>query len=240
MKKALLERFISKYNLGGSADAVLVTAKKGDGISTRCYTEDTGVVGSVKCSTIELEDGEYGIFDTQQLKSLLHVLSDDITVKPIKTNNRITGLSFSDTSTKVVFSVADKANIPLVPHVVSVPSYEIVITLDQQFINTFVRATSALASHSPKFTVLSDNNKATVVVGYESNLNSNRVAIDVTTSIFSPIKPVTFSSLNLREIFLANKEMTSGLLKITSVGLANVSFTIPDFVVNYDLAKVDI
>ncbi len=240
MKKILLERFIAKYNLGGTADSVLLVAKKGDGLSTRCYTEDTHVVGSVKCATLELEDGEYGIFDTQQLKSLLHVLSDEISIKPVKNNSRPVGLSLFDNTTKATFSLADKTNIPPVPVAKSVASYEIVINLDQQFLTTFIRATSALASQSPTFTILSDNNKATVVIGYEHNVNTNRVAIEVNTVQFSPISPISFSSLSLREIFLANKEMTSGILKISSIGLANVSFSIPEFDVNYYLAKVNI
>lgn len=237
MKKSLLDRFISKYNLGGLAESVLFQSQANKGLKTRFVSADQNLLGEVSCKSIELEDGEYGVYDTQQLRSLVGVLEDEIKIKVVKTGSKPTGFALSDTGTKVTFVLSDKSNIGKVPSLDSPPPYELTINIDHKFLNTFIRAKGAL-SEVETFTIISDVKKTDVVIGY-SNINTNRVSFGVDVVDNVELDPISFSANYMREILLANKEMQSGTLKISSKGLAHVTFVIDDFTVDYHLVKVD-
>jgi len=115
MEKSILDRFITKYNLGGLAEAVVLTEDGTSNLKTKFISDDKSVLGIVSSPKIELEQGEYGIYNTAQLKSLLGVLNDVVKIKVIKTGGKPTGFSLSDDGTKVTYVLADKASIPNVP-----------------------------------------------------------------------------------------------------------------------------
>ena len=236
MDKVLIERFISKYNLGGAAEAVTLQATD-KGLKTKFISDDKNVLGIVVATKLEMEEGEYGIYDTAQLRSLLGVLDDTVKIKVTKKDGKATGLILSDSGTKVTYVLADKANIPAVPELKSLPEADVIIKIDDKFLSTFVKAKGALADVET-FTVLSDGKKTEVVIGY-SELNTNRVSFHVETEEAAEIDPISFDARYLREILLANKEMKSGTLKIASKGIAIVTFDIEDFEVSYYLVKKD-
>jgi hypothetical protein len=236
MDKQLLERFIGKYNLGGAAESVTVTSQN-NGIRTRFISDDKNILGAVECSSIELEEGEYGIYNTAQFRSLLSVLESVIKIKVIKTKEVPTGFLVSDEGTKVTYVLADKQNIPPVPDLKSLPEFEVTISLDQKFMNTFIKAKSALPDVDT-FTLLSDEKKTTVVLGH-SEINTNRIAVAVDAEVKSKIDPISFSAKYLKEILLSNKEMTKGSMRISSKGLAHIDFSGDSFDANYYLVKIE-
>ena len=236
MEKSLIERFISKYNLSGAAEAVVLHATS-KGLNTKFISDDKNVLGIISASKIELEEGEYGVYDTAQLRSLLGVLEDAVKIKVTKKEGKPTGFILSDKGTKVTYVLADKDNIPKVPDLKALPDADVVIKIDAHFLNTFVKAKGALPDVET-FTVLCDGKKTDVVIGY-SELNTNRVSFHVETEEVAEMDPISFDARYLREILLANKEMKSGSLNISSKGLAIVTFNIDDFEVSYYLVKKD-
>jgi hypothetical protein len=238
MQKSLLERFISKYNLGGTIEVAKLTATP-DGLKTSFISENRNVAGIISSSKIVIEDGEYGIFDTARFRSLLNVLGEDIKLKVVKNNNRATGLSISDDTSKVTYVLGDPANLPKEVASKVSPPFEVVIKLDTKFLTSFVKAKGAL-SDIDTFTVITNKDKSTnVVIGHSGTINTNRVSINVTTESFDEIDPISFSADYLKEILMANKEMTDGKLKISSKGLAYITFVIDGFNVEYYLVKID-
>ena len=79
MQKSKLDKFIQKYNLGGNVNSVKWKAS-GDSISTSFVTPDKSLLGSVKVDKFPFEDAEIGVYQTDQLKSLINVLGDDVTL----------------------------------------------------------------------------------------------------------------------------------------------------------------
>ena len=236
MQKGLLERFISKYNLGGAAESVILESTKGS-FKTKFITDDKNAVGFISTNKFELEEGEFAVYDTTKLRSLLSVLDDDIKVKVgKKADDTPTNFTISDQNTKVTFVLADKQNIPTAPNMKNVPDFEVSIVLDQRFLNTFVKAKGALAEVET-FTVITHKDKTDVVLGY-SDLNTNRVTINVEGEYIDQIDPISFSASYFKDILLANKEMKKGTLKVSSKGLAHISFEVDDFTVDYYLVKV--
>lgn len=235
MKKNTLDRFISKYNLSGAADAVTWKADK-TGVSTRFISDDKHVIGDVKATGLTFDDGAYSIYDTAALRSLLSVLDEDIEVKPNKTGANITSLTIKDDNTKVQFVLSDAANIPKVPDIKTLPKFENVIVLDAKFIERFVKAKGALADVET-FTVLSDGKKVDVVIGYDNN-NTNRVTIAATAEQAEKIDPIDFHARYFKDVLVANKEAKSGKLEVSSEGLARITFTIDEFEVTYYLPQI--
>jgi len=149
MEKSKLEKFIAKYNLGGSCESVL-------------------------------DEGEYGIFDTKQLSSMLSVLGEGIKITTKKNSGKVSAIHLTDDNAKVDYVLADSAVIPAAPDLKQLPSFDIEIKLDQKVMNTFLKAKGAL-SDVETFTILSDGDSAQIVLGY-SDMNTNRITMDVETT----------------------------------------------------------
>lgn len=235
MDKSKLERFISKYNLGGSCESVLWKSD-GNDITVKCISDDKNVLGIVTARDVKLEEGEYGIFDTKQLSSMLSVLSDAIKITTKKVGGKTAAVHITDDNVKVDFVLADAAVIPSAPELKQLPSFDVEIKLDQKVMTSFLKAKSAL-SDVETFTVISDGTTAQIVLGY-SDMNTNRISIDVETTKNTKINPSNFSARYLREIIAANKESSGGVLKVSAKGLSYVKFGMVDYSTDYYLVQI--
>jgi hypothetical protein len=235
MEKTKLERFISKYNLGGSCESVLWKSD-GNDITVKCISDDKNVLGIVTVKDAKLDEGDYGIFDTKQLSSMLSVLGEGIKIKTKKNGDRVSALNITDDNVKVDYVLADSAVIPAAPDLKQLPSFDIEIKLDQKVMNTFLKARGAL-SDVETFTVMSDGSAAQIILGY-SDMNTNRITIDVETTKNVRLNPTSFSARYLKEILAANKEAASGVLKVSSKGLAYVKFGVTDYNTDYYLVQI--
>lgn len=238
MEKTKFERFISKYNLGGSCESVLYTVQD-DALVTRAISDDKNVLCEINAPSMGLADGSYAVYETAKLRSLLGVLGEQLTVSPKKSSSKTVGLQFSDKSTEVTFVLADASVIPTVPDLKKMPMFDTTIVMDEQFITTFVKAKGAL-SDVETFTVISEgeDKTASVILGH-SSLNTNRVKMSVNTKEAIEVKPISFSAKYLREILVANKEAKVGELQISSKGLAKTTFVADGISSTYFLVQID-
>jgi hypothetical protein len=239
MEKSKLEKFISKYNLGGSCESVVLKVE-GTSLSTRAISDDKNVLCEVTGPSLGLAAGEYAVYETQKLKSLLGVVSENLSATVKKSGEKVIGLQFADSSTEATFVLADTSVIPAVPELKKLPSFDLTITMDEQFIATFVKAKGALPDVET-FTVISygKDRNAQVILGH-SSLNTNRVNITATL-VHEPveIKAVSFSAKYLREILVANKDAKTGELFVSSKGLAKTTFTADNITSTYYLVQID-
>ena len=235
MEKLKLEKFISKYNLGGSCESVLWKSD-GTDITVKCISDDKNVLGIITVKDAKLDEGDYGIFDTKQLSSMLSVLGDGITITTKKKNDKVSAIHLTDSNVKVDYVLADTAVIPAAPELKQLPSFDVEIKLDQKVMNTFLKAKGAL-SDVETFTVISDGSTAQIILGY-SDMNTNRITIDVETTKNAKLSPTNFSARYLKEIIAANKEAASGVLKVSSKGLAYVKFGVTDYSTDYYLVQI--
>jgi hypothetical protein len=236
MEKSKLERFISKYNIGGACESVKFVSN-GTEMTVRSISDDKNVLAEVTGHDIGFPTGEFSIYETKKLRSLLGVLGDKLKVAPNNASNKVVGLNLSDSDTKVTFVLADESVIPKVPDLKKLPPIDIEIVLDEKFVNTFARAKGAL-SEVTTFTVISDGTDATVVIGYSSS-NTNRVNIKTTTKANAKVEPINFSADYLKEILLSNKDIKDGILKVSSKGIAVAEFVGEGFTSKYYLVQID-
>jgi len=238
MEKSKLEKFIGKYNLGGSCESVVFKVE-GNSLSTRAISDDKNVLCEVTGPSLGLAAGEYAVYETQKLKSLLGVVSENLSATVKKSGEKVIGLQFADSSTEATFVLADTSVIPAVPELKKLPSFDLTITMDEQFIATFVKAKGALPDVET-FTVISsgDDTTAQIVLGH-SSLNTNRVKINVTTKESATVKATSFSAKYLREILVANKDAKTGELQISSKGIAKTTFVADNITSTYYLVQID-
>tara|TARA_Y100000768_G_scaffold383403_1_gene365467 strand:- start:3401 stop:4120 length:720 start_codon:yes stop_codon:yes gene_type:complete len=237
MEKQSLNRFVSKYNLAGLVESVKWESKDGS-LTTSFISDDKSVLGSVSMKDFDSTDATFGVYDTTKLTKMLSVLGDDIEFSINDIDGKSVSLKFKDGSTSVNYMLADLSVIPNVPDLKQLPDFDTEIKLDSNFISKFIKAKGALADEN-NFTFTCKGDKSgQIILGY-SNINTNRIKIDVDcTCKKDTVDPISFSANFLKEILVANKEATDATLKISSQGLAHIHFEIDNYTSDYYLVEI--
>ena len=226
MQKSKLDRFIQKYNLGGNVNSVKWKSN-GDTLSTSFVTPDKSLLGNVKVDKFSFDSAELGIYQTDQLKSLIGVLGDDISLDLTSAGDRAVSLNVKNGAISIDYVLSDLSVIPDPPALKRLPEFGTQIKLDTKFINTFVKGKAAL-SDIDSFTILNGKSGIEVVIGYSST-NTNRVNIPVETTSSNLEKPISFNANLFKEVLVANRECTSAVLEVSNEGLARVNFKVDDY-----------
>jgi len=235
MEKQSLNRFVSKYNLAGLVESVKWESKEGS-LTTSFISDDKSVLGNVTMKEFDSSDTAFGVYDTTKLTKMLSVLGDDVDFSINDVDGKAVSLKFKDGSTSVNYMLADLSVIPNVPDLKQLPDFNVEIKLDSTFISKFIKAKGALADEN-NFTFTCKDGSGQIILGY-SNINTNRINIDVDCVCEKDIEPISFSANFLKEILVANKEATDATLKISSQGLAHISFSIDNYESNYYLVEI--
>jgi hypothetical protein len=235
MEKQSLSRFVSKYNLSGLVESVKWESKDGS-LTTSFISDDKSVLGSVSMKEFDSSDASFGVYDTTKLTKMLSVLGNDVDFSMNDIDGKAVSLKFKDKSTSVNYMLADLSVIPNVPDLKQLPDFNVEIKLDSSFISTFIKAKGALQDEN-NFTFTCKEGAGQIILGY-SNINTNRINIDVDCVCEGDVDPISFSATYLKEILVANKEATDATLKISSQGLAHISFSIDNYESNYFLVEI--
>jgi len=238
MNKGLLETFIKKYHLGGEMSEPVAWVSKDKTLHTRFISEDKSVLGEILLKKIDLEDMEVGIYTTDQLVKLISVLeSNSVELKVGKKDGKDISLEFNDSTSKVNYMLADLSVIPTVPDLKELPDFDITINLSAEFMSRFIKAKNALPDVNT-YTLITDSlSGSKIVIGY-STINSNRISLDVDAKFEKEADPMSFPATYLKEIFLANREADSAVLKVSSEGLSYIKFDVNEFSSEYYLVEV--
>ena len=238
MNKSQLTNFINKYTLGGEIKSTKWVSN-GDSLATRFISGDKSVVGKVVLSKFKhLEPCELGVYNTAQLGSLLSVLGADVEVSLSRSGDKFISMELEDTKrkTKSKYMLSDLSVIPTPPELKNLPdSFELGIKVDAHFINTFISGKGAL-SEAETFTILTENDKTEIVIGYAS-IASNRVTIPVETTKFKLMEPISFNANMFASILSANKDCESATLEVSSQGLSRIKFSIDNYDSEYFLVS---
>ena len=226
MEKTKLNKFIQKYNLGGSVNSV---KWKSDGrsLTTTFVTPDKSILGTVNVDNFKFENAELGVYQTDLLKNLLSVLGDDVSLTLSRFGDKVTSLKVKNGPVSVDYVLSDLSVIADPPELKRLPQFDTRIKLDSKFIETFVKGKSALSDIDTFTIVPTTDDKLEVVIGYSST-NTNRVNIPV-ESLNKLTEPITFNANFFKEILVANKECKTAVLEVSNEGLARVNFKVDDY-----------
>jgi hypothetical protein len=234
MEKQSLNRFVSKYNLAGLVESVKWESKDGS-LSTSFISDDKSVLGNVTMKEFDGINSTFGVYDTTKLTKMLSVLGESIDFSINDIEGKAVSLKFKDNSTSVNYMLADLSVIPNVPDLKQLPPFNVEIKLDSNFISKFIKAKGALDENN--FTFVCKDGKGQIVLGH-SNINTNRISIDVDCTCDGDVQPISFSATYLKEILVANKEANDATLKISSQGLSHIHFEIDKYESNYYLVEI--
>jgi|TARA_R110000824_G_scaffold19141_6_gene74625 hypothetical protein len=226
MQKSKLDRFIQKYNLGGNVNSVKWKSN-GNSLSTSFVTPDKSLLGNVTVDNFQFEAAELGVYQTDQLKSLIGVLGDDVSLNLMRVEDKAISLNVKNGSVSIDYVLSDLSVIADPPSMKRLPEFGTKIKLDSNFINSFVKGKSAL-SDIDSFAIVNGKNGCEVIIGYAST-NTNRVNIPVDSVECDITTPITFNANLFKEMLLANKECTSAILEVSTEGLAKVNFKVDDY-----------
>ena len=236
MNKQKLVKFIDKYSLGGLVNSAILSFKDNT-LNTRFTSGDKSLLGILSMDKWDFEDGEFGVYNTEQLVKLLSVLDDDVTMSVTKAGDKAVSIQMSDSVSKVNYMLTDTSVISRPPVPESLPqNFELKININQQFISKFISGKQALPE-TDTFTIVTNNDKANVVIGYAS-VNTNRVTIPVSTTEYKHMDLISFNAGNFKEILSANKECESALLEVSPDGIAKITFKIDNYKSTYYLVAV--
>ena len=234
MEKQSLNHFVSKYNLAGLVESVKWESKDGS-LTTSFISDDKSVLGNVTMKEFDGTDASFGVYDTTRLNKMLSVLGNDVDFSINDIDGKPVSLKFKDGSTSVNYMLADLSVIPNVPDLKQLPDFNVEIKLDSNFISKFIKSKNALDENN--FTFTCKDGKGQIILGF-SNINTNRINIDVDCVCDGDIEPISFSATYLKEILVANKEATDATLKISSQGLSHIHFEIDNYESNYYLVEI--
>tara|TARA_Y100001963_G_C6664124_1_gene391918 strand:+ start:178 stop:894 length:717 start_codon:yes stop_codon:yes gene_type:complete len=225
MQKTKLDRFIQKYNLNGNVNSVKWTSN-GDTLKTTFVTSDKSLMGNVTVDNFKFENGDIGVYSTDQLQKLLSVLGDDVTFKISRFGDKAVSLKVKNGVVSIDYTLSDLSVIPDPPTLKRIPDFQTKINIDSKFIETFIKGKSAL-SEAETFTITVGND-IQIIIGYAST-NTNRVNIPVETTSNGLTENISFNANLFRDVLSANKECTSATFEVSNDGLAKINFKVDDY-----------
>ena len=87
------------------------------------------------------------------------------------------------------------------------------------------------------FTFTCKDGKGQIILGY-SNINTNRISIDVDCVCDGDVEPISFSNKFLKRNISCQQREKDATLKISSQGLSHITFEVDDYKSDYYLVQI--
>jgi hypothetical protein len=225
MKKLYLEDVIEKYHLGGLVERVKISIVDKT-LTTKFISTKKNLVGIISAPNIELDDCEFGVYDTTQLLKLIGITDHFLVLGVEKRGNIANKLLIADNEYNLEYALADTMLTPNVPSI-DEPEYDMVATVDTDFVARFLKAAKAL--NTEVFIVeqsvdVEDKQAIKFTLGGTEGY-TNKINFTLQTTIHGkPNKITKFSLEEFNEILAANKAFKSSQLSISIDGLLKIEF----------------
>ncbi len=144
MKKLYLLDVIEKYHLGGLVERVKISVNNKT-LTSKFIATNKNLIGEITAPNIELEDCEFGVYDTSQLLKLLGITDKLLTLNIEKKGKIANKLLIADADYNLEYTLADTMLTPSIPSF-DEPSYDMEANIDKEFIDKFVKAKKALTT----------------------------------------------------------------------------------------------
>lgn len=233
MEKSKLQSFINRYYLAGNCEAVTVKAN-GSSVDCELIDVDQTVVGKIKWKTSPFMSGELGINHTGALTKMLSAVGEKIDINVQEAQGKNYAMKIKEGSTTMTFMLADTSVIPAVPAINTEPDYDVILDINEEFVNKFIKAKNALPD-AKNFAVQVQNGKVKFIINY-TTINSDNVTFEIDGGS-NEMDPICFSADKLKEVLIANRGDT-GKMYVSSHGLARIDFNGNDFDSNYWLVQL--
>jgi len=237
INKNVLTSVISKYYLNGLNNQVKWRIKDN---KLTIYAGDNGRVCKVQHNNFPIEDAELGIFDTHKLSKLLSITSGELSVSLDKIKAVYTKIHFADLNFDLTYSLADILILGKNRWYEDPESFDIEIDLTRDDIDHLIKAKSALADvNNMLITTTTDfdgTNVCEFIFGDNTGF-SNKITYQLRGNINRSDIQIPFDSDIFKDILSANKDMSTGKLKITEGFGLKLDFTTEETESEYFIAR---
>lgn len=236
MNKSLLKNFIDKFHLGGLCDQVKLISKDGK-LATNFQSIEKDLIGFISANDINLETGQFGIFNTSLFLKSLSIFSDEMNIELEEEYGKFTKMKMSDKDYKASLLLADLDIIQDTKKLADLPPPSAVIKIDSSFIDKFIKSKNVLAETEVMAFVQNDDN-IEVIINY-ADFNTNYVKYSIPAEINNNLSdPIKVNSNKVKEILIANKDCISGTIEIIKEGLVIFKFNSGNIATKYVLVML--
>jgi hypothetical protein len=225
MKKLYLEDVIEKYYLNGLVERVKINIENKT-LTTKFISNQKNLVGSVTAPNMELNDCEFGIYDTTQLLKLIGITDHFLTLEVAMQGKVATKLLIADNEYNLEYALADIMLTPAVPNI-DEPEYQMVADVNAEFVAKFLKASKALGTDMFTLEQSRDTDDKPAIKftlgGTEGHTNKINFTLQTTVSTV-PGHEIKFPIVEFSSILAANKESKSGTLSVNNDGLLKIEF----------------
>ena len=237
VNKSTLTSVISKYYLNGLNNQVKWRIKDNQ---LTVYAGDNGRVCKVIHNNFNLEDAELGIFDTHKLSKLISITNGELSISLEKIKAVYTKMNIADLNFDLTYSLADILILGKNTYYEDPKEFEIDINLTSEDITHLIKAKSALADvNNMLITTTTDmdgTNVCEIVFGDNTGF-SNKITYQLRGNITKGDIQIPFDSDIFKDILSANKDMESGTIKISEVGMLKANFKTSETESEYFIAR---
>jgi len=237
INKSALTSVISKYYLNGLNNQVKWRIKDK---KLTIYAGEAGRVCKVEHLNLPLEDSELGVFDTHKLSKLISITNGDLMVSLEKIKSVYTKMHIADSNFDLTYSLADILILGKNTYYEDPESFEIELDLSKEDIDALIKAKNALTDiNSMLITSTTDmdgTNICEFIFGDNTGF-SNRISYQIQGNISKSSIEIPFDSDIFKDILNANKDMDSGTLKLSEVGMLKLNFNSEEIKSEYFIAR---
>lgn len=225
MKKLYLEDVIEKYYLNGLVERVKINIENKT-LTTKFISNQKNLVGSITAPNMELNDCEFGIYDTTQLLKLIGITDHFLTLEVAMQGKVATKLLIADNEYNLEYALADIMLTPAVPNI-DEPEYQMVADVNAEFVAKFLKASKALGTDMFTIEQSRDTDDKPAIKftlgGTEGHTNKVNFTLQTTVSTV-PGHEIKFPIVEFSAVLAANKESKSGTLSVNNDGLLKIEF----------------
>lgn len=243
MKKEFLLNFIEKYYLNGNVESVIWESKDSN-FSVRFNTTDKSMIGGlIMKGSDNIPNGKFGIYTTGDLlNSINFMISENIDLDLVKigSTGEYTNLFITDPDNKqkrIDYPLTETSIISPPGSLKQEPDYNIEIIIDSSFVDDFLRGTNSIEASNVSIKSL-DNEKCLFVFGYNEAVNSLNISFDAKIKKFNKdLNYIAFPVDYLKSILTNNKNMDSGVMYVSEMGLVKIVFVSKIYHATYFMVK---
>jgi|TARA_R110000764_G_scaffold79627_1_gene158506 hypothetical protein len=237
VNKSTLTSVISKYYLNGLNNQVKWRIKDNQ---LTVYAGDNGRVCKVIHNNFNLQDAELGIFDTHKLSKLLSITNGELSISLEKIKAVYTKIHIADLNFDLTYSLADILILGKNTYYEDPEEFEMQMDLTREDISHLIKAKSALLDVNNMLitstTDMDGTNICEIVFGDNTGF-SNKITYQLRGNVSKGDIQIPFDSDVFKDILSANKDMETGTLKISEVGMMKLNFTTEETESEYFIAR---
>ena len=238
MEKEVFTKILKKYHLSKTVEQACLEIK-GKNLNINFSSPNKDLVGFLK-TTIDLEDGEIGIYTTSQLLSLINITEGELALSYYERGNIITKLNINDSNFKLSFSLSEPLLIDKVSTVNEPPKPISTVQLDDTFIGNYLKAKKAIGEEFRviiTFTYVDSVKVMRFILGGNSEY-TNKIQFDVACEFEDSIyDDYNYNGDYINSILSNNKDVNSLHLSVWDEGMIKFDVVDEDIEVQYYIVQ---